>query len=160
MKVYNTKTNTFVGTAFPGQTPEDVAELTGLPVGDLRLELEPEEVVAAIRSGVVRDIGDVQSQQGKSADLLNLLLGKALVDIIVSGEHPSNEADRLRFSLLQELAGEEDILALAKELMCKIKSRDYLLTPVAKPRGIRGVLEDALDASTKFVRIMLVARGA
>jgi len=105
------------------------------------------------------DLGDAASREGKLKDVLDLAAVHLLVEIVVCGESPSNNADRLRFTMLQELAGGADILAYAKNRLQQIKDRKILLSAPAKPGGVTAALDDGFAASTAFVKILMSKMG-
>lgn len=112
-----------------------------------------------LRSDVDGVLGDAPSREGKMKDVLDIAAVHLLVEIVVCGENPSNDADRQRFQMLQELAGDAYILAYAKDRLAKIKAGEILLSAPAKPGGVAGALDEAFDASTAFVQILMAAQG-
>lgn len=111
-----------------------------------------------LRDSVDGALGDAPSREGKMKDVLDILAAHLLVEIVVCGEHPGNAADRMRYQMLQELAGDVDILAFAKDRLQKIKDKKILLSAPAKPGGVVAALDEAFDASTAFVTILMAAK--
>lgn len=109
-----------------------------------------------LRSGVARTIGDPETQIGKMNDVVGLTTLALLVKLIVTGKHPSNDADRMFFRLFREALGlEHDELAdLAQGAYDKITDGTYRLSAPAKPGGVSGSINDGLSAQTDFVNLL------
>jgi hypothetical protein len=135
---------------------------SGLSAEDVDIVLTPKEARTALRQALERQSGDILSMFGKANDEIGLLLAWCLGEIIVTGEHPSNDADRRRFDMLMAMTGldREALLALANAEHDKLQNGTYRLSAPAKPGGVAGAINDGLQAQTDFVNLLTQMKGA
>jgi hypothetical protein len=75
-----------------------------------------------------------------------------VADVIAISENPGNEGQRRRLEIMQALAGDDDIVALAKDALARISSGDAVLTSSVK--GLPAVLDEVLGRATETAAVL------
>ncbi|ATF00792.1 hypothetical protein PhaeoP75_01133 [Phaeobacter gallaeciensis] len=113
---------------------------------------------ADIRAQIEARAGDALSILGTQADVLGIVLMHTLADVIATTENPGNEGQRRRLEIMQALAGEADLGALAQAALAKVTSGEAILT--ASLKGLEGVIDETLARSTETAQVLIQASGA
>jgi ribosomal 50S subunit-associated protein YjgA (DUF615 family) len=116
---------------------------------------EPRQVV---RNEIEQVVGDTPSLVGTLADVVGIVLMHTLADVIATSENPSNEGQRRRLEIMQTLAGDADIAALAQAALAKVTSGEAVLT--ASLKGLEGVIDETLTRSTETAQVLIAATSA
>jgi hypothetical protein len=111
---------------------------------------------ADIRAQIEARAGDALSLLGTQADVLGIVLMHTLADVIATSENPGNEAQRRRLEIMQGLAGDADLGAVAQAALAKVTSGAALLTVSLK--GLEGVIDEALAHSTETAQVLIAAQ--
>ena len=111
---------------------------------------------ADIRAQIEARAGDALSLLGTQADVLGIVLMHTLADVIATSENPGNEAQRRRLEIMQALAGEADLGALAQAALAKVTSGEAILT--ASLKGLEGVIDETLARSTETAQVLIAAQ--
>jgi len=110
---------------------------------------------ADIRAQIEARAGDTLSLLGTQADVLGIVLMHTLADVIATSENPSNEGQRRRLEIMQTLAGDADIAALAQAALAKVTSGEVVLT--ASLKGLEGVIDETFARSTETAQVLIQA---
>jgi|GEM_PF-1481551 len=113
-------------------------------------------IAAAAKLKMRREIetkaGDALSLLGSLSDIADLFLMHTIADVIAISEHPENDAQRRRLEIMQSLAGDHDVVALAQSTLARIQSGEVMLT--ADLKGLTSVLDEVLDRSTQTAEVL------
>lgn len=108
-----------------------------------------------IRATITAKVGDTPSLLGTQADVLGLVLVHLLADIIAISDDPGNDGQRKRLEIMQGLAGDADIKALAETALARITSGEAILT--ASLKGLESVIDETLTRSTATAKVLIAA---
>ncbi|WP_282093025.1 hypothetical protein [Epibacterium ulvae] len=107
---------------------------------------------ADLRSKIQNKAGDALSLLGSLSDIADLFLMHTIADVIAISEHSENDAQRRRLEIMQSLAGDHDVVALAQSTLARIQSGEVMLT--ADLKGLTSVLDEVLDRSTETAKVL------
>ncbi|KII14120.1 MULTISPECIES: hypothetical protein [Phaeobacter] len=112
-------------------------------------------VKATIRQQIEARAGDALSLLGTLSDISGVLLAHVVADVVAISENPGNEAQRRRLDIMQALAGDDDVEALAKDALARLTSGDAVLTSSIK--GLPAVLDEVLGRATETAKVLTAA---
>ncbi|NKX42525.1 hypothetical protein HGG71_13805 [Rhodobacteraceae bacterium R_SAG2] len=106
----------------------------------------------SLRKQIEDRAGDALSLLGTLSDVSGVMLAHVVADVIAISENPGNEGQRRRLEIMQALAGDDDIVALAKDALARISSGDAVLTSSVK--GLPAVLDEVLGRATETAAVL------
>jgi len=108
---------------------------------------------AALRHTIEQKIADTPSLLGTLSDAMGIVMVHAIADIVAASEHSDNAAQRRRLEIMQAIAGDTDIVALAQDTLTKLQAKEYQLTAEAK--GLGSVVEETFARSTQTAMLLM-----
>ncbi|MFV1598673.1 MULTISPECIES: hypothetical protein [unclassified Phaeobacter] len=116
-------------------------------------------IAAAAKAGIRKQIeakaGDALSLLGTLSDVSGVFLVHTLADVIAISEHPGNEAQRRRLEIMQSLAGDQDIEAIARTAFDRLTNGEAVLTSSVK--SLPAVLDEVLGRATETAKVLMAA---
>lgn len=106
-----------------------------------------------VRHQIEQRVGDTASLLGTLSDVSGAQLAFLAIHVVCLADHASNEAQRQELAMLQELAGEEDIVALCRAFLTEIQSGEVVLTLAIK--GVSNVLSEVKARSTETAKVLI-----
>ena len=122
-----------------------------LTVDDVEVVPTQEELRADVRDQIEREVGDDKTLIGILSDNVQLLTVFMLATI-ASNAGSTDPAQEEMNGILQALAGEDDIVALAQNALDQIITGEIVLTAAAK--GVANVTADGFGAGSKVAEIL------
>ncbi|MFV1530522.1 MULTISPECIES: hypothetical protein [unclassified Phaeobacter] len=112
---------------------------------------------ASIRKQIEAKAGDALSLLGTLSDVAGVGLAFLLADVAASSENPGDATAARRLEILQGLAGDDDIVALAQTALARLNSGEAKLT--ASVKGLPAVLDEVLGRSTETANVLAAQKG-
>lgn len=122
-----------------------------LTVDDVEVVPTQPELRADVRDRIEREVGDDKTLIGILSDNVQLLTVFMLATI-ASNAGSTDPAQEEMNGILQALAGEDDIVALAQNALDQIITGEIVLTAAAK--GVANVTADGFGAGSKVAEIL------